>query len=89
MSACGDVGDLKWLNKKLTSLPLRNISLLINIRLNNIKEATPLAWGHVLVELTSRESLNKALAMSKFDMGASCVSARGNDLRGSGPWHIS
>ena len=68
-SVAKDVGVLKGLNGKLTTIPLRTLANQIYLNIKNVKRDTPLAAGNVLIEFTSKEGLIKGVSLPTFNIG--------------------
>ena len=64
-----NVGVLKGLDGKITSIKIRTLSREINLKIKNVLKATPLASGNIFLEFASMEALNKALYLPKFKLG--------------------
>jgi hypothetical protein len=63
-----NVGVLKGLDGKLSSINLRTLAQQIKIKVNNLEKATPLASGSVMLEFISNEAYVKALNIGIIDI---------------------
>jgi hypothetical protein len=65
-----NIGVLKGLTKKITALPVRTLAKELNSKVKNIKKATPLASGNLLLEFVSQEALVTSIKLGKFKLNS-------------------
>ena len=61
-----NIGVLKGLNGKITKLSIRKLVSIINTKIKNISNITPLASGNLLIEFPSQETLKKISLLVDF-----------------------